>query len=243
MDDLRVAIPKDASGNPIDRSMGVPVVEFEVTLGAERFVDFMNFETNNKLRDRVFHSIHIYNSSTSDLHICLGEEFDEDTDIVCPAKTVLSFDDQTFGPGIYEETHQRRVTRLRAKLSAGIGTLASGTIDYSGSGQPTDGQTVEINGTTYEFNSDSLATSGNIVVTIGADQDATWTNLANKINETDQAIYASIDTGTDTVTIESNYGGTTGNSVVIADVDTGATFSGATLTGGTGGYAPIIHVA
>jgi flagellar hook-associated protein 3 FlgL len=48
--------------------------------------------------------------------------------------------------------------------------------------QPADGETVIINGVTYEFESAGGVTAGNVAVTIGADTDATTANLGAQIN-------------------------------------------------------------
>lgn len=50
------------------------------------------------------------------------------------------------------------------------------------SAQPADGETVTIDGLTYEFDSGGGVGAGNIAVTIGGTTDATTTNLANAIN-------------------------------------------------------------
>jgi flagellar hook-associated protein 3 FlgL len=47
---------------------------------------------------------------------------------------------------------------------------------------PADGETVTINGVTYEFDSDTTITPGNTLVTIGADTDETTSNLSSVIN-------------------------------------------------------------
>lgn len=47
---------------------------------------------------------------------------------------------------------------------------------------PADGETVSINGVTYEFDNDATITLGNTLVTIGADTDETASNLSSAIN-------------------------------------------------------------
>tara|TARA_R110002095_G_scaffold111840_1_gene97697 strand:- start:538 stop:1776 length:1239 start_codon:yes stop_codon:yes gene_type:complete len=47
---------------------------------------------------------------------------------------------------------------------------------------PADGETVTINGVTYEFDSDTAITPGNTLVTIGTDTDETTNNLSSVIN-------------------------------------------------------------
>lgn len=47
---------------------------------------------------------------------------------------------------------------------------------------PADGETVSINGVTYEFDNDATITLGNTSVTIGADTDETASNLSSAIN-------------------------------------------------------------
>lgn len=237
-------LPTDASGKHINRAMGVPLVSYNKYLGSATYpVDLINLDTSNT-NDRVLNGIHIKNpSAAATVYLCLTDAFGTDVAIACPPQTNLVFDSQSFGPGIDDETLGKKVTKVRAYLSLAVGVLATGTIDYSGSGNPTDGQQFTINGVTYEFTNDGSPTSDTVVpIAVGVSADASWTNTVAAINGYDQAITATINTGTDILTITSNYGGITGNLITLADVTTGATFSGATLTGGLGGVLPIVHV-
>lgn len=48
-------------------------------------------------------------------------------------------------------------------------------------GQPADGETLDINSTIFEFDSDSSVSSNNVAVTIGIDADTTYTNLLTAV--------------------------------------------------------------
>jgi hypothetical protein len=236
-------IPKDAEGKKIHRAMSAPLVEYQKMLGSGSvFADIFDL-TLSQLAERVFAGFHVSNPSpTRSIHLSLTEAFGSNLCCVVPPQREFALDQQTFGQSIYDEYHGVRLSHVRAKLDALDGTLASGTIIYSGN--PTDGQKVIINGITYEFDSTGSVLSTSTPVTIAGSADLTWTNLVNAVNAADQAVTASINTGADTVTITSNYGGTYGNSTTISDgvPGTGATFSGATLAGGAGGVLPVFHI-
>lgn len=237
-------LPVDATGKHINRAMGVPLLSYQKYLGsAIKAVDLIDLDTDSR-QDRVFNGIHVRNPGAgATVYILLTDAFGTDVAIACPPQTNLAFDGQCFGPGVLDETLGKKITKVRGLLSVATGVLASGTIDYSGSGNPADGNQFDVNGVTYEFHNDGSVSSDSVVpVAIGLSADASWTNAIAAINGYDQGVTATINTGTDIVTITSNYGGTTGNAIAIADVSTGATFSGATLAGGSGGVLPIIHI-
>jgi hypothetical protein len=237
-----VNLPKDDSGNVINRAMGTPVVEYQKYLSsATKFADIFDL-TSTALANRVFCGIAIRNpSATVSILIAIGDNDASSACIVVPPSTFIAFDNQSFG-NIFDEVDAAKsiAKKVRARLDTLTGTLASGTIIYAG--QPTNGQYLEVNGTEYEFTSDASAETGRVAVTIGASADLTYTALVTAINNNDFNVTASINTGTDTVTITANIGGTTGNAITIADGDTGATFSGATLASGAGGVLPQIHI-
>jgi len=242
--DLIQVLPKDSSGNSFNRAMGVPLVSDSTILGsATKYVDIFDI---SQYPGRVFHGIMIENpSGVARVELGFTDAFGTDKSISIGPQALFTFDQQTFGSGFNDKSIAKEVTRIRAKLSLAVGVLATGTIDYSISGQPVNAMTVEINGTVYEFAGDASADPGRVRVDIGVDADASYTNLINAINAFDQSVTASIDTGLDVVTITSNYGGTMGNAIAINDGGvnpTGATFSGATLAGGSGGVTPIIHI-
>lgn len=239
-------IPRDAENAPFNRAMGLPVVSDSIILGsAVKYVDIFDLSSYG---DRCFIGLMIDNpSSTLQIQVAVGDDFSTTKVITCGANKLIALDELSFGYGFADQDGARS-KKFRAKLSGASGTLATGSIDYSGGGtpiQPTDGMTVTINGTVYEFSSDTSAKPGRTIVTIGANADASWTNFKNKVNLTEQAVTLTIDTATDVVTITSNYGGA--SAIAYADggdsgTVTGATFAGATTSGGSGGVTPIITI-
>jgi hypothetical protein len=187
-------------------------------------------------KNRMFIGIHVFNpSSTARIEIVGGaaDEVGPPHDIVIPPLTFLTFDLMTFGIGARDLSKGIRIDYIRAKLNLAAGVLGSATIDYSGSGQPSDGELVNVNGKVYEFSDDqSKVPANDFRVDIGASADITWT-----------ALDVTIDTGLDIVTLTSNYGGVLGNDIPISDgaTPTGAVFSGNTA-GGSGGVQPTIHI-
>lgn len=244
---MRTRQPKDALGEVIQRAMGAPIVVDDVVLNnATTYADLIDL-SGAAYADRVFTGISVENpDDDKTLHI----SFDDDDHVsnntkhmvVSPGQ-VMVIDNLMFGPGVPSEDSGRRTTKIRGKLSSTEGTAYTATITYSGNA--TDGQTFTLNGLTYEFSDDgSLAdpSSGNVKVDIKASDDLTWTEVVAVINANDPEVIASINTGTDVVTITSVAGGTAADAIALADVDTGATFSAATLGGGSSGVTPIVHI-
>ncbi len=164
-----------------------------------------------------------------------------------PKSATLTIDNLTYGPGIVDVYTQTKCTNIRAVLSATAGTAASGTITYTTA--PADGNCVYLNGVVYQFETVNSATvSGYVKVVNSATANTAWTNLKNAINLQDQAVTATINTGTGVVTLTSNYSGVYGNSYTIADGDasaahtTGATFSSANLASGANGTIPVVTI-
>lgn len=243
MSKITMRLPQDAMGSAIDRAMGTPiVVDDSVLVSDEDFVDIFDLSADN-FKNRVFCGMSISNpSSGTNIEIAFGE-FSNVKSIVCGASQFFCLDKMTFGPGVHDESTGTRATKVRAKLSTGQGTPATATIDYTGI-QPADGQKFELNGKIYEFSSDMSKDplASQYWVRIGVDEDASWTNFINKVNQKEQAVRATIDTGNSEVTITSVAGGNKANAITIADVDTGASVSGSTLSGATGGVMPVIHI-
>lgn len=238
-------LPLDKHGHPIQKGMGVPLVTpSSLLLGVNKFVDVIDLSLA-KYEERIFHGIMIENLSSSfSMSVSLGESFSTDEDLVIQPSKGYAFDGLLFGPNEKELSKDQLVTKIRARINGTVGTAASATIDYSGSGNPSDGETVNVNGKVYEFSSDASKTPSNdYLVTIGGTADTSWTNFMNQVNAKEQALTVTIDTGTDTVTLTSNYGGAYGDGLVIADgaTPTGAIFSGNTA-GGSGGVGLICHV-
>lgn len=244
MSDFRIAIPRDANGQSVSRAQGLPLVRDEIWLGSEKYVDIFNLE-GDKFKNRAFIGIAIENPSASnEIWIAMGGPWEDEKDIVVTRSQLLAFDNLTYGPTVADFVHSGlKVTRIRARLANATGTLATGEIVYSAN--PTNGMLVEVGEFEFEFSDDASAAPGRVRVDIGADADESWTNFVSVVNQTEQAVTASIDTGTDTVLITSNYGGVTGNGFKVKDGSnpTGATFPvGDELSGGEGGVAPIFHI-
>jgi hypothetical protein len=118
-----------------------------------------------------------------------------------------------------------------ATMNTTGGTFATGTISVGTN--PTAGTTVLINGTTVTFRAAGTAVAGNNECNLGATPAATATNLAAFVN----ASYAlsgilTATAATSTVTLSARYRGTDGNAITLAAGTSGATVSGALLTGG-----------
>ncbi len=64
---------------------------------------------------------------------------------------------------------------------AGGAYAAAGRLDFSG--QPTDGETITVDGTTYEFDNNAAVGAGNTSVTIGTDLATTVANLVSAIGD------------------------------------------------------------
>jgi hypothetical protein len=224
------------------RSMGKPrVTPAGFKIGSStKFVDVFDLRDDSY---RTMIGISIFNPGSYDMILSIGKAFSEHRDIVVPSQQFSTFDNITFGDGASDNASDENLSHIRAKMGTDEGTFATATIDYSGSGQPANGQLVNIGPYVYEFSSDENVNDGNTYVEIGVSADDSWTNLVNAINVKDQAVTASIDTGLDVVTITSNYGGDYGNGYVVADgaSPTGAVFSG-NLAGGIGGVAAVVHV-
>ncbi len=120
--------------------------------------------------------------------------------------------------------------KLAAVSDSITSAKASGTVTFSG--QPANDETLVINGTTITFK--TTATLAN-EVQIGANTTATVENLVEALNLSSDANIseATYSSNGDVLTIEADNSGTTGNSIAFDASDiTGATQSGATLSGG-----------
>ncbi len=232
---LNPKLPQDANNNPYNRSMGIPICCNNKIVGsAAAFRDMIVFP-----QGRVFFGIMVENpSSTARLEIAIGDDFADQICMSLLPQGLVTFDNQTFG-AYTDEDNGAIQTKLRAKLSTGAGTLASGTLTYVSN--PTDGQTLVINGITYEWSSDGSTVPGRARVPIGGTASGSYGNLQVAIMNYDPNLTAV--NGSGVITITSNFGGTDGNTIGLsAGTTTGATASGATLTGGSGGVTPIIHI-
>jgi hypothetical protein len=243
----KVAIPTDANGHVLNRSMGIPVAGNRFVGLSNKWVDILDLTDYDA---RVFIGLMVKNNSGFvNLEISFDEADlgEEEAAIIVGPQESHAYDALTFGPGISDFSHGTRVRKLRAKLGSGSsGVQATGTIDY-GPGSVDDGMTVQINGRVYEFSGDGGAEAGRILVplaVVGENPDTSYTALVNAINANDGNVTASIDTGNNQVTITAHAGGTDGNGIEVADGavnPTGATFSG-TTSGGSGGVSVVINV-
>jgi hypothetical protein len=227
--------------------MGLPILQDQITLcDATKFVDIFDL-TAAKYINRVFTAIAVQNGSqATTIELAFGVGMANVRQLVVGLSQFFVLDALMFGPNIYDDSTLLNTTKIRARLGTTQGTQASGTITYSGVGNPTDGQSVNVNGQVYEFSNDqSPEIPGSVIVNIAGTKDLTYTALLTAILATDQALQNSaINTGTHILTIQSVAGGSPANAITIADgaSPTGATFSGATLSGAVGGYAPVFHI-
>lgn len=253
----RFLLPQDANNDPVDRAMGFPIVATgdvigqpskTFALGRSDNYYLMYDLTTALLRDRQFVGIHLFNRAAAiDLHVVATDNLvstPAKPDIIVPALTFHTFDKMTFGTGAYDLTKKVGVKYLLARLSGASGSFSTATIDYSGSGQPADGETVVVGTKTFEFSTDLHPTPGNIEVQIGATADDSWNNFATVVTANVQEVRVSNNPGADLVTVEANYPGLMGSDIVVADGSTGAVFSGNTgsVVVGAGGVEPIIHI-
>lgn len=245
MTQTKMTVPLDGRQNPINRAMGLPIPKDEILLGSDqKYVDIYDLSAQN-YSPRAFTGMSVVNpSGVSKIYIAMGGDFSENKVLIVSPQQFFTIDNLSYGPGIFDDSSGLRVTKIRAKLEISEGVFASATIDYSGSGNPVDGMTFDINGKIYEFSADMSKDPGNnVLVPISGSGDATWTTFMTKVNASEQAVTATIDTGLDIVTITSNYGGAYGDGLVVADgaVPSGAVVSG-NLAGGSGGLNPIFHI-
>lgn len=242
----KVIAPLDQRGIPIHRAMGMPIVVRDRYLSSASEYAILYDFSDPKYLSRVFQGLSIENTSQTSRIILAWVDDITDTPIETldiGTQQFLTLDLMQFGPGIIDDSEEKRVRYLLAKLDVAQGTQAFGTIDYSGSGNPSDGETITIAGYDIEFSSDgSKSPSADFLVEIQATADLTWSELVSVLNAGQRDVILTINTGTDLVTVTALIGGTTGNAIAFADGSTGAVFSGANLSGGTGGVLPICHV-
>lgn len=230
---INAKLPQDANNNTFNRAMGVPICcNDKIVSSANYFRDMIDLPLG-----RVFNGIMIENpSNVSRLQIAIGDDFADTVCIDLLPQGLVTFDQQTFGAFQDEDAGIPMSTKLRAKLSALEGVLATADITYSG--QPANGETFTMNSIVYEFSSDASVTPGRIKIDIGASADDTYDNLVTVVNQTDPNVYAS--RALTVVTLESQFGGTDGNAMSITGSITNGVISN--FSGGSGGVTPIIHI-
>jgi len=108
---------------------------------------------------------------------------------------------------------------------ATVPTAATGSVSFSD--QPADGDTLNINGVVFEFDSDSTVTEGNTAVVIGVDLATTLATLEPLV-EAAVPVAATVDGST--MNLAASSPGTAGNYGVVA---TGSVMSATSMTGGT----------
>ncbi len=113
--------------------------------------------------------------------------------------------------------------------SSGQPYASQGLLEFTG--QPADGDTIDIGGTTYEFDSDASVTAGNTAVTIGADTATSVANLVAAVGDGRVSV-----SGTTDISIVQNGAGTAlavdpSNTSAITQSSTGA-FTIPALTAG-----------
>ncbi len=241
-----VALPVDAGGNVITGAMGVPIVVNPTLVDATNWLNVFDL-SGATYRTRCFTGIAIRNpSAASTVEIAFSDGVAAITrSIICGTQEFFVLDDLFFGPAALDDTKGYKCKYIKARLGTAQGTAYTATITYTAAGNTLNGKTFNVNGKIYEFSNDgSLAdpSGTNILVAMGATADLSWTAAKDAINANDTDVVASINTGTDVITITSVGGGAVADAIVTADVDTSAVFSAATLGGGSGGVAPVIHI-
>ena len=140
------------------------------------------------------------------------------------------------------ETTLENLARIMpgATITVQGGAKASGTITISAN--PTNGQTIVINGVTITFRTASPV--GNEVL-IGASAAVTAANLKAFLDSTTELalLQATYSVATSTVTVTAHEAGTAGNSFTLSAGTSGASVSGPTLTGGTNALKKKAEVA
>lgn len=235
----RVSQPVDARGQLISRAMGLPVLRDVVTLvSATTFVDIYDLAKFHPTR--AFTSLAIRNpSASSTIELSFGEDFASTRHLVCGTQEFFVLDNLMFGPLVIDESTGLHTNKIRARLGTAQGTAATGTISYVAN--PADGMKCTVDGKVLEFSNDaSKQPTSDYLVVIAATADLTWANFAATVTANIQSVQAVQAPGV--VTITSVAGGALANAIAIADVSTGATFSGATLLGATGGVRPVFHI-
>ena len=251
MSATNVSQPVDASGNVINRAMGVPMVQDAIALvSATTYVDIFDL-SGAAYKNRVFTGIAVENlDNDKSIHISFDDgDFASDNSkhMVVGPGNLMTLDSLMFGPGIVDDSTGKRVTKIRAKLSSTEGTQFSGTIDYDNGGspvQPADGDTISIGGIVYEFSNDgSLAnpSGSEILEAVWSTVDLSWSNLLAVVNATDQRVVVTINTGTNILTVTSVGASATDDAYAISTAIANVVVS-ATLGGGSGGVTPIIHI-
>lgn len=122
---------------------------------------------------------------------------------------------------------------------------ATATVTYTNATNATNGKKIIIDGKEYKFTATAVAAEGDIL--IGANADATFTNLSRAINlsggtpDTDYKVAAAhptvssaINTGTDVVTLTARTKGAAGNLIEVRTDETTITLSGSKLGAGAG---------
>lgn len=241
--------PVDQRGLPIHRSMGLPVLS-ELYLGSASQWAIIFDLSNSKHEARVFTGMSIRNPSSGSQVILAAIENLPDTPYQFMKIGIQQFwtlDNLMFGPGFTDESENPessgygKCKYILGKLDVAQGTQASMTIDYSGSGNPSDGDTITVDGYVFEFSDDQSVAPGRYKVTLGGSADVSWQNFVTVLNLAQRSVFATINTGTDIVTLTANLGGTSGNGIAVSDSGTGATLSGSTA-GGTGGVLVTHHI-
>lgn len=233
---VNAKLPQDANNNAFNRAMGIPLCCRNKILGSgSYFRDMIDLPVG-----RVFNGFSIENpSSTIRIQLAIGDDFADDICVDLMPNGLMSFDNQTFGAFEDESATIQVSTKVRAKLSANSGVLATANMAFAG--QPGDGETCEIDGVTYEFSSDQSAEPGRIKVVIGASLAATIINFAAAVNGNDPNVIAS--PAATQLDLTSAFGGTDGNAMTLdAGTVSNITASGANFSGGSGGITPIIHI-
>jgi hypothetical protein len=257
-----------AYGKILPRAMGHPILINNLGFGASSsvYADIINLAGTTNVpgaqRGRIFCGLSCYNpDSTNTFYIAFGSTFNSNAVFAVAPGETAAWDNLTFGPSFsdpFTSGSNAQCKVIRGLLSGTKGTAGQATINYSGSGNPTDKKCVFINNCVYEFTSnenDSVAAAAALsaganyqAVAIGASAATTWASFATVFNAFEQGA-AAVQT-TNVITFTSTYAGVAaGTAFALADGDasaantTVATFNHANLaTGAVNGTIPIINI-
>jgi len=131
---------------------------------------------------------------------------------------------------------EENVTALKIKSGSPVNAKAA-TGTFTLTGAVTDGETVSIGITTYEFDTDSNVTEGNILVDVsgGATAPDAVTALVAAITANTESIVSAEDGVNDTVVLTSKIKGVASNNLITTATTAMGSFAKGTLEGGVDG--------
>ncbi len=253
----KINMPTDTHGNPINRAQGVPICVDDALAGVSGYWAPVIDLRDPQYASRVFVGLSVENpSATIKIKVAMATlnpdgsllETLQVANVDVSSKYV--FDQLLFGPGV-NDINGRRISMILIKPASDTGTADFDSFTYATADIPPAGSTIIMgpsgNQRTFRFVEvlGSGLAANEFEVLIGASADATWTAFVAACNLKEPRVTASINTGSNTVTITSNMGGNYWNaSYLLANgsVSPGAVYAAGLLDGGSGGIAVVAHV-